>query len=235
MSERPVLSLLMPVYNERQTLATALDRLETCGLGVRIELIAVDDGSTDGSIEILRGRAASDPSIRPMTHETNRGKGAAIRTALRHASGDFVCVYDADLEYDPGDLAALLEPLLDGRTDIVYGTRMFGGHAAHSYWYVIGNRLLTTATNVLFNCYLRDIMTCYKLMSRELLSSLDLRSEGFEIEAEITGKLLACGYRIYEVPISYRARTHQEGKKLHGTVAASVLRELFRTRFASSA
>jgi dolichol-phosphate hexosyltransferase len=231
MTPKPILSVLMPVYNERETLLTAIDRLELADLGVPIELIVVDDGSRDGSTELLRHRAEGTAWISPVFHERNQGKGRAIRTALEHATGRFACIYDADLEYDPADMARLLEPLVTNRTEVVYGIRAFGGHAAHSYWYVLGNRGITTIANVLFNCYLRDIMTCYKMMPLELFRSLDIRSSGFDLEAEITGKLLAGGYRIYEVPISYRARTREEGKKLEVSDAWGVLLSLAKLRY----
>lgn len=230
MTDRPMLSVLMPIYNERRTLVTAIDKLEACDFGVPFELVAVDDGSTDGSARILRDRAASAPWIRVVEHEGNQGKGTAIRTALDHATGRFVCIYDADLEYDPADMSTLLKPLLEGRTDVSYGIRLFGGHAAHSYWYVVGNRLLTLFANILFNCYVRDMMTCFKMMELDLFRSLDISATGFELEAEITAKLLRRGHRIYEVPIYYKARTQEEGKKIRASDGWRVLIQLVRTR-----
>lgn len=230
MTDRPMLSVLMPIYNERRTLVTAIDKLEACDFGVPFELVAVDDGSTDGSREILQERAASAPWIRVVPHEANRGKGAAVRTALARASGRFVCIYDADLEYDPADMSTLLKPLLEGRADVAYGIRLFGGHAAHSYWYVVGNRILTLFANILFNCYVRDMMTCFKMMELDLFRSLDIASSGFELEAEITAKLLRRGHRIYEVPIYYKARTQEEGKKIRASDGWRVLIQLIRTR-----
>jgi glycosyltransferase involved in cell wall biosynthesis len=231
MTETPVLSVLMPVYNERDTLRAAIDHLELCDFGVPMELIVVDDGSTDGSRDILRERVASAPWIRAVYHERNGGKGAAVRTGLGHARGRFTCIYDADLEYDPNDMEHLLRPLIEGRAEVAYGIRAFGGHAAYSYWYVVGNRMLTLFSNVMFNTYVRDIMTCFKMMPTDVFRSLDIRSNGFDLEAEITGKLLAHGYRIFEVPISYKARTYEEGKKIQLSDGWKVLWTLTKLRF----
>lgn len=231
MGQRPILSVLMPVFNERRTVLSAIDGLEACEFTGPVELVLVDDGSTDGTTELVRERVGGSSWIRPVFHERNRGKGGAIRTALDHATGRFSCIYDADLEYDPQDMETLLEPLAEGRTDVSYGIRAFGGHAAYSYWYVVGNRMLTLFSNVLFNSYVRDIMTCYKMMETDLFRSLDIRSSGFELEAEITAKLLMRGYRIYEVPVSYRARSQEEGKKIRTSDGWRVLSTLIRIRF----
>jgi glycosyltransferase involved in cell wall biosynthesis len=149
-----------------------------------------------------------------VTHPRNRGKGAAIRTAAEYASGDYMIILDADLEYDPENIPTLLAAVLEGRAEVVYGVRGFGGHTAYSFWYVMGNKAVTTAANVLFNCYIGDLETCFKLMPLPLYRSLDIRSAGFGMEAEVTAKLLARGVRPFEVPISYRARTRAEGKKI---------------------
>lgn len=177
-----------------------------------VELIIVDDGSSDATPDILREVGHS--SLRVITHERNKGKGAAIRTAVDQASGDYMVILDADLEYDPEDIPGLLVPVLDGHATVVYGNRTFGSHSSFSYWYVQGNRAVTTAANVLFNCYISDLETCFKLMPVELFRSLQIRSHGFGMEAEVTGKLLRRGIRPYEVPIKYRARTREEGKKI---------------------
>lgn len=234
MSERPVLSVLMPVYNEARTVLHAIDRLEAIDPGVTMELVVVDDGSTDGSAQLVADRAERAPWIRAAFHDANQGKGAAVRTATAMAAGRLVCVYDADLEYDPRDIVTMLQPLLEGRAEVVYGVRAFGGHGAHSYWYVLGNRALTTAANVLFNTYLRDLCSCFKMLDLELFRSLDLRSDGFTLEAEMTAKLLARGYRIYEVPISYMARSHQEGKKLRATDGFRILATVAGIRLRAS-
>ena len=229
-TSKPVLSVLMPVFNEARTVLSAIDALDLCDFGVPIELIVVDDGSSDGTTHLIRERAASSAWIKPVFHERNQGKGVAIRTALAHATGEFACIYDADLEYDPADMQGLLEPLITGRAEVAYGVRAFGGMAAHSYWYVMGNRVMTLACNLTFNCYLRDIMTCYKMMPLDLFRSLDVRCTGFDLEAEITAKLVSRGYRIYEVPVSYKARGHDEGKKLKSSAAWGVLATLLRVR-----
>ncbi len=206
------LSILMPVYNEGERIAAALK----CALAVdypcEIEMVVVDDGSRDNTADVLA--AVDDPRVRVIRHPRNAGKGAAIRTAVQHATGDYMVILDADLEYDPQDIRALLAPVLEGRATVVYGNRTFGSHSSFSFWYVMGNRVVTTAANMLFNCYLGDLETCFKLLPVELYRSINVRSQGFGMEAELTGKLLRQGIRPYEVPISYRARTRSEGKKI---------------------
>jgi glycosyltransferase involved in cell wall biosynthesis len=155
-----------------------------------------------------------DPRIRLRVHPRNRGKGAAIRTAVEQATGDFMVILDADLEYDPQDIPRLLEPVLDGRAEVVYGSRTFGSHSAYSFWYVMGNKGVTLTANVIYNSYISDLETCFKLMPISLYRSLNIRSSGFGMEAEVTGKLLRQKIRPYEVPVSYRARTREEGKKI---------------------
>src|SRR6266498_4137544 len=182
------LSILMPVYNEQDRVANAVKQALDVDYPCPIELVVVDP--------------------------RNQGKGAAIRTAAAAASGDYMVILDADLEYDPEDIPKLLQPVLDGHAKVVYGNRTFGSHSSFSFWYVMGNKAVTTAANVLFNCYLGDLETCFKLMPVELYRSLGVRSRGFGMEAEVTAKLLRRRYRPYEVPISYRARTREEGKKI---------------------
>ncbi|HEX6075513.1 MAG TPA: glycosyltransferase family 2 protein [Micromonosporaceae bacterium] len=206
------LSILMPVYNEQDRVATAVKQALAVDYQCAIELVIVDDGSRDGSAEILA--RIDDPRVQLVTHPGNRGKGAAIRTAAEHANGDYMIILDADLEYDPENIPTLLAPVLEGRSEVVYGVRGFGGHTAYSFWYVMGNKAVTTAANVLFNCYIGDLETCFKLLPLALYRSLDIRSAGFGMEAEVTAKLLARGVRPFEVPISYRARTREEGKKI---------------------
>lgn len=227
----PELSVLVPVYNEERTLTEAVERLASALAGIPFEVVAVDDGSVDGTGRLLDTMADGRPWMRVLHHPKNRGKGAAVRTALAAARGRLVCIYDADLEYDPRDIPRLLEPLREGWADAVYGVRNFGGTAAHSFWYVVGNRAVSTFANVLYNCYLRDIMTCFKVMGTPLMRSLDISRDGFDLEAEITAKLLRRGHRIYEVPISYRARSHAEGKKLRAVDALGVLAVLVSERF----
>lgn len=206
------LSILMPVYNEEERIADALKQALAVDYPCEIELVVVDDGSRDGTGEVL-GRA-DDARLRVITHQRNAGKGAAIKTAVDSAEGDYMVILDADLEYDPQDIPKLLDPVLDGRAEVVYGNRTFGSHSAYSFWYVMGNKGVTMAANVLFNSYIGDLETCFKLMPVALYRSLDVRSRGFGMEAEVTGKLLRQRIRPYEVPISYRARGREEGKKI---------------------
>ncbi len=206
------LSILMPVYNEEAHVGEAVKQTLAVDYPCDVELLVVDDGSRDGTAEILR--RFDDERLRVLTHPRNQGKGAAIRTAAKHATGDYVVPLDADLEYDPMDLPKLLAPVLDGRARVVYGNRVFGSHTAYSFWYVVGNKAITTAANILYNSYLGDLETCFKLIPTSLFRQLDIRSRGFGIEAEITAKLLKRGIKPYEVPISYRARTREEGKKI---------------------
>ncbi|MEU4566235.1 glycosyltransferase family 2 protein [Micromonospora sp. NPDC023956] len=206
------LSILMPVFNEEERIADALKQALAVEYPCDIELLVVDDGSRDGTAEILS--RVDDARLRVITHPRNAGKGAAIRTAVARAEGDYMVILDADLEYDPQDIPKLLAPVLDGRAEVVYGNRTFGSHSAYSFWYVMGNKGVTTTANVLFNSYIGDLETCFKLMPIELYRSLDVRSRGFGMEAEVTGKLLRRRIRPYEVPISYRARGREEGKKI---------------------
>lgn len=226
--ETPYLSVLMPAYNEGQTLGRVLDAVLSSD--VDLEVVLVDDGSTDGTWEIMRSKADGD-RVRAFRHETNRGKGGAIRTALAHARGSVVLIQDADLEYSPSEYSLLLEPLRSGEATVVYGTRAFSSHTAFSFWYVMGNRLVTLATNVIYNCYISDMETGYKVMPRDVALSLDLEARGFELEPEITAKLLRKGLRIYEVPISYNARSRDEGKKLTAMDGVRALMALVRYRW----
>ncbi|MFS8478428.1 MAG: glycosyltransferase family 2 protein [Micromonosporaceae bacterium] len=206
------LSILMPVYNEQDRIADAVKQALAVNYPCEVELVIVDDGSRDGTAEVLDH--IDDDRVRVFHHQRNQGKGAAIRTAADNATGEYMVILDADLEYDPEDIPKLLEPVLDGRTTVVYGNRSFGSHSAFSFWYVVGNKAVTMAANVLFNSYIGDLETCFKLMPVELYRSLNIRSRGFGMEAEITGKLLRRKIRPYEVPISYHARTREEGKKI---------------------
>ena len=189
----------------------------------------VDDGSTDGTRDLYRSLGDSRVSVH--MHERNRGKGAAIRTAAAAASGDYVIMCDADLEYAPAAIPSLLTHVLAGDAEVVYGTRTFGSHNAYSYTYVLGNKGVTTFANVLFNCYISDLETCFKLMPTGLYRDLNIRETGFGMEAEVTGKLLRRGIRPYEVPISYKARSREAGKKLTWRDGVEALWILFRERF----
>jgi dolichol-phosphate hexosyltransferase len=228
-----MLSILMPVYNERERVEQAIAEVLDTQLPTEFELIVVDDGSTDGTRDILRGLLGSHPSgrVRLFEHEVNRGKGAAVQTALAEARGEFSAIFDADLEYDPTDLGLLMPPLLDGRTNACFGVRAFDGYTSHSFLFVLGNKGVTFACNVLFNVYLHDIMTCHKMIRTDVFRSLPLRSPGFAIEPEITARLVQRRERIFEVPVHYRARATDEGKKLTALDGFRVLGTLLRCRF----
>ena len=225
-----MLSILMPVYNERERVARAIAEVLATELPAEFELIVVDDGSDDGTREILR-RSEWDDRVRLLEHPQNRGKGAAIQTALEQARGDYAAIFDADLEYDPSDLGLLMPPLLDGRSHAAFGVRAFDGYTSHSFLFVLGNKGVTLACNVLFNVYLHDIMTCHKMIRTDIFRSLPLRSAGFAIESEITARLVQRGERIFEVPVHYRARATDEGKKLTAADGFRVLATLLRCRF----
>ena len=219
----------MPAYNERATLRASLERLMKTDFPVPLEIIVVDDGSSDGCCDTI-GDLVDGEFVRLIRHEENQGKGAALATGIRHARNDLLTVMDADLEYDPGDYRQLLEPLLAGEARVVYGTRSFGGHTAFSFWYVIGNKLIALWASFLFDTWLSDLETCFKMAETELWRSVDLQSNGFGIEAEVTGKFLQRGQRIHEVPITYRARGREEGKKIDWTDGVEALWILFRLR-----
>ena len=225
-----LLSIMMPVYNERERVEQAITEVLATELPIPFELVVVDDGSTDGTGEILRSNGW-DERVRLFAHERNRGKGAAIQTALVEARGQLAAIFDADLEYDPDDLGLLMPPLLDGRSNACFGVRAFDGYTSHSFLFVIGNKGVTLACNVLFNVYLHDIMTCHKMIRTELFRSLPLTAPGFAIEPEITARLVQKGERIFEVPVHYRARSTEEGKKLTAVDGFRVLRTLLRCRF----
>lgn len=219
----------MPVYNELATVEQAIAEVMDASLPIPHELVVVDDGSTDGTEEILASGEWPE-GVSMLRHAKNQGKGAAVRTALDHAQGELVAIFDADLEYRAIDLAVLLPPLLEEETSVVFGVRAFEGHTSHSLLYVMGNRGMTMCANVLFNVYLTDIMTCHKVLRTDLLRSLRLRSRGFDIEPEIAARVLQRGHRIYEVPISYTARRTEEGKKLTARDGLHVVRTLVRCR-----
>ncbi|MDX6670545.1 MAG: dolichol-phosphate hexosyltransferase [Solirubrobacteraceae bacterium] len=229
MSDAPTLSILMPVYNERPTFETALQRLLDTDLDTDYEVVVIDDGSTDGTRELLGGDRWPD-HVRFLQHDRNRGKGAALRTGIAQARGRITAVLDADLEYEPSDLNVMLSPLLEGRANAVFGVRAFDGYNSHSFLYVMGNKGVTLAANILFNIYIKDIMTCHKAAPTELLRSLPLRETGFAIEAELAVRLVQAGARVFEVPVQYQARPTEEGKKLRAIDGARVLRTLIRCR-----
>jgi glycosyltransferase involved in cell wall biosynthesis len=228
----PGLSVLMPVYNELGTIEAAIADAVSAELPVSArEVIVVDDGSTDGTRELLRSRQWP-PEVRVLLHKTNRGKGVAVRTALAEARHEFSAILDADLEYRAADLAHVLEPLLAGHARVVFGTRAWTSQSSFSFWYVMGNKAVTTAANVIYNCWISDLMTCHKAMRTDLFRSLRLRERGFAIEPEIAARVLRSGEKVFEVPVSYAARTREEGKKLTAMDGVRVLRTLVRCRIA---
>ncbi len=226
------LSVVIPAYNERQTVASLLQRVAAAPLpeGLELEMVVVDDGSSDGTCELLRElEAKADPPFRLIEHAENRGKGAALRTGFEHAAGDVVLVQDADLEYNPRDYPVLLQPIVDDEADVVYGSRFLGGpHRVLFFWHYVGNRLLTTMSNMFTDLNLSDMETCYKVFRAEVLKGLQLRSNRFGIEPEITAKVAKARVRIYEVPISYHGRTYAEGKKIGWRDGVSAIWSILR-------
>ncbi len=208
------LSVVIPVYNESATLRLLVAKV--LSLPMDLELICVDDGSNDGSREILAELQSEHPQVRVFPQPKNMGKGAALRRGIQEASGDFVIIQDADLEYDPSEYPVLLEPLIQGKADVVYGSRFLGGgpHRVLYFWHSVGNRLLTLLSNMLTNINLSDMETCYKVFRREIIQSIPIEEERFGFEPEITVKLAKRRLRIYEVGISYWGRTYEEGKKI---------------------
>jgi glycosyltransferase involved in cell wall biosynthesis len=224
------LSILMPAYNEESTILEVAKRVLDVPFPCDTELVIVDDGSHDSTYERLS--VLNQPGVQILRHHSNQGKGAAVRTAAENATGDYIVICDADAEYFPEDLPSLLQPIIRGESQVVFGTRTFGSHTAYSFWYVVGNKTVTMAANVLFNSWLSDLETCYKVLPRDLFLELDVRSAGFGMEAELTGKLLARGLRPFEIPIRYRARSRHEGKKLTWQDGVEALWILARTRAA---
>lgn len=224
------LSVVMPVYNERATIEAILSRVS--GSGLADEIIVVDDGSNDGTRDVLAGLTPKYRSLRTILHERNLGKGAAVVTGIRAATKDLVLIQDADLEYDPRDYPALLEPLLDGRADAVYGSRFLGApRRTTMFWHMVANQLLTLMTNVLYNSILSDMETGYKVFPRVLIQSIPLRAKRFNFEPEITAKLLKRKTRVFEVPITFNPREYSEGKKIGLKDAFEAVWTLLKYRF----
>lgn len=227
----PTLSLVMPVFNEGDTLTTMLQRLGTVSMPVPWELIVVDDGSTDGATDgVERNWVPGAERVVVVRARRNRGKGSALRKGFAIAQGDILGVQDADLEYDPEEIPQLLAPILEDRADVVFGTRQFGAHSSYSFWYVVGNRFISVAASALFNRYITDTYTCYKFFTRDRYQQLRLTADGFAIEAEITGGLLRSGARVYEHAITYSARGRSEGKKIRARDGVEGLLTLARVR-----
>lgn len=223
------LSIVMPVYNEAATLRTAVERLLAVDMPLPTELVVVDDGSSDGCTDLIADLVDGE-RVRLVRQEPNQGKGRALVRGFAEARGDLLTILDADLEYDPGDIPGLCAPALRGEAKVVYGARSYGGHAAYSFWFVIGNKLVAYWASMLFDAWLTDVETCLKLAPRDMWRELAITSSGFGIEAEVTGKLLARGERIFEVPISYKARGREEGKKIEWTDGVEALWILLKIR-----
>jgi glycosyltransferase involved in cell wall biosynthesis len=224
-----LLSVIVPVYNERNTVAEILRRIRAVEVPLQVEVIVVDDGSTDGTDKVLA--ALEDSTVRVVAHDTNRGKGAAVRTGIETARGQLVLVQDADLEYDPDDWPRLLDPVIKGKAEVVYGSRFTGERRTmrQSQW--LGNRLLTLTANLLYRSTLSDVETCYKLFDRRVLDEIHIDSDGFDFEPEITAKVLRRGHRIYEVPVSYTGREPSEGTKFEWRDGVRAMATLVRYRF----
>lgn len=227
--KQPLLSVIMPCYNEEETLPEILKAVRAVELDK--EIVAVDDHSSDRTYEILLAEAENDPKMKVIRHEENSGKGAAVRTGLHHVTGEIVVVQDADLEYDPNDYHELVKPIVNKRVDVVFGSRFMGRHTGMYFWNALGNKGLTFLTNFLFNCWISDMETCYKVMRTEIMQSLSLESNDFRLEPEITAKVLLQGHRIYEVPVSYIGRTYEEGKKMKASQGFYAILALFKYRF----
>ena len=223
------LTVITPVFNERATVAEVIRRMRAVELPLTVQIIVVDDGSSDGSDKVLG--ALEDSTVRVLRHQQNQGKGAAVRTALAEARGDLILIQDADLEYDPNDWPKLLDPVLRGKARVVYGSRFTGERKNMLPLHWVGNRLLSLLTNVLYSSTLSDMETCYKLFDAQVLEGLTLVSNRFDFEPEITAKVLRRGHRIYEVPISYAGREPDEGKKITWRDDFSALKALIKFRF----
>jgi glycosyltransferase involved in cell wall biosynthesis len=223
------LSVLMPVYNERSTVEEIVKRVLAVDLDK--ELIVVDDGSTDGTRDILRAAIEPLPNVRVIYHDRNRGKGAAIRTGKAHITGDIAIIQDADLEYDPNDYHTLIAPIVNNRADVVYGSRFLGVRRAFLFWHYLGNRFLTFVTNLLYNTMLTDMETCYKVFRADILRDMPLRSDRFDFEPEITAKVFKRGCRVFEAPIYYAGRDFAEGKKITWRDGFRALWTILKFRF----
>lgn len=229
------LSIIIPVYNERATVEELVARVVAVETGLEREIILVDDGSTDGTREVYPRIAARWPeeNIRIKLQPRNQGKGAAVREGFAQATGDVLLIQDADLEYDPRDYPRLLRPILEGKADVVYGSRFVGSdyHRVHLFWHMVGNKVLTTLSNMLTNLNLTDMETCYKVLRRQVAQTLRLQSNDFAIEPEITAKIARGRWRVYEVGISYAGRDYAEGKKIGAKDGFKALWAILRFRF----
>ena len=228
------LSIVIPVYNEEATISKIVDLVRSVDVGMEKEILLVDDCSRDGTRDVLQKMAASQADLKVLFHEVNQGKGAALRTGFSAATGDVVLIQDADLEYDPREYPRLLQPILDGHADVVFGSRFLGGgpHRVVYYWHYLGNKLLTTLSNMTTNLNLTDMEVCYKVFKREVIQSIPLKENRFGFEVEITAKVARRKLKIYEVPISYYGRDYSEGKKIGWKDGFSALRCIVKYMFA---
>jgi dolichol-phosphate hexosyltransferase len=224
-----LLTVIVPVYNEMATLRSSLERLLKTDLPLPLEVLVVDDGSTDGSMDAISDLVEAG-KVRLVEHRRNRGKGAAVRTGIAEATGDVITILDSDLEYDPNDYRQLLEPILAGQVRVANGTRSFAAHTAFSFWYVVGNRVIALIASLLFNAWISDVTSCLKVAETGVWRAANLRTEGFGIDSEAIAKFLKAGERIFEAPIGYRARTRGEGKKLTWTDGVKAIAIIVRVR-----
>lgn len=227
------LSVVIPVFNEAKTVASIVAAVRAVDVGMEKEILLVDDCSSDGTQDVLKKMQGLDSGLTVIYHEKNQGKGAALRSGFKAATGDLVLIQDADLEYDPKEYPQLIKPILEGHADVVFGSRFLGGgaHRVVYYWHYLGNKLLTTLSNMMTNLNLTDMEVCYKVFKREIIQSIPLKENRFGFEVEVTAKVARKGVRIYEVPISYYGRDYAEGKKIGWKDGFSAIRCIFKYRF----